>query len=147
VEIIKYRDWVLKADRLNNEALYSRVEVNGTQSCGCEGCQYFDSIADKLFPDEVKQLFLQLGIDIKKNFDVSDFGGGAMGHTFNGQFHFKGVLLEGDDCYVPAEHGGYQVNLLPINDYFKIGFTKVASQSFFNNDEEIIKIEFMAKVP
>lgn len=147
MEIIKYRNWVLAVDRPGNEALYNEVEVNGAQSCGCDDWQYFDSIGDALFPDEVKQLFLQLGIDIKKNFDVSDFGGGAMGHTFNGQFHFKGALLEGGDCYGAAEGGGYQVNLLPVSDHFKIGFTQIVTDSFFNEGKEIVKIEFMAKVP
>jgi hypothetical protein len=146
LEIVKYRDWVLEADRLKNETLYNDVEIPGTQSCGCEDCQYFESIADELFPIEVKQLFEQLGINIKKNFDVSSFGGGQMGNAFNGQFHFKGTLLEGADCYELTQHGGYQVNLLPVGDNFKIGFTKTTSPSFFTDEADIIKIEFMARV-
>lgn len=147
MEIVKYRDWVLEVDRPENEALYKEVETPGTQSCACEDCQYFESIADELYPDDVKQLFEQLGIDIKKNFDVSSFGGGQMGNAFNGQFHFKGGLIEGPDCYQLTEFGGYQLNLLPVSDNFKIGFTKTTSPSFFNSEADIIKIEFMAWVP
>ncbi|AYL96668.1 hypothetical protein [Mucilaginibacter celer] len=147
MEIVKYRDWVFEADSVVNETLYQTVETPGTQSCACEDCQYFESIAAELYPDDVKQLFKQLGIDIKKNFDVSSFGGGQMGNAFNGQFHFKGGLIEGPDCYQLTEFGGYQVNLLPVSDNFKIGFTKMASQSFFTGEADIIKIEFMARVP
>lgn len=147
MEIVKYLDWVLETDRLKNEALYKKVEVIGTQSCGCEDCQYFDSIRDEFFPEEIKQLFAQLGIDIKRNFNVDGFGGGQMGQSFNGQFHFKGQLLEGEDCYVQTEFGGYQLNLQSVSDNFKIGFTKTTSPSFFNDETDIIKIEFMARVP
>jgi hypothetical protein len=147
LEVVRYRDWVFEVDRAANEVLYKEVETPGTQSCACEDCQYFESIADELYPDDVKQLFKKLGIDIKKNFDVSSFGGGAMGSAFNGQFHFKGSLIEGPDCYQLTEFGGYQVNLLPVSDIFKIGFTKTKSASFFTNEADIIKIEFMARVP
>ena len=99
-----------------------------------------------MFPDEVKQLFKQLGVDIKKNFDVTDFGADVTGRSFDGEFHFKGRLIEGEDCWVPAKHGGYQVELLPVNDTFKIGFTKMGSQSFFKEEKEIVQIEFRAKV-
>jgi hypothetical protein len=146
VETVKYRNWVLSVDRGKTEAVYQQVEKNGTQSCGCDSCQYFETVADEVFPDEVKQLFKQLGVDIKKNFNVTDFGDGSGGYTFDGQFHFKGDLIEGDDCYELTKHGGYQVNLVLVNDNFKIGFTKIASQSFFNEDKEVVQIEFMARV-
>lgn len=137
----------MEVDRFKNEVLYKQIEVNGTQSCGCDDCRYFETIVEEIFPDEVKGLFLKLGVDIKKNFDVTDFGDGAAGHNYNGQFLFKGSLVEGNDCYELTNHGGYQVNLVSVNDHFKIGFTKIVTNSFFNEEKEIVKIEFMAKMP
>jgi hypothetical protein len=145
LEIVKYRDWVLEVDRQETEAVYQQVEKNGTQSCGCDSCQYFETIADEVFPDEVKALLRNLGVDIKKNFEVNDLGDGVNEYDFEVRFHFKGNLIEGNDCYIPFNNNGYRIKLLPINDTFEIGFTENGPRSFFNEEKELIQIHIMTR--
>lgn len=143
--VIKYHDWLIETDREQNEQLYKQVETTGTQSCGCENCKYFDSISHRVFPAEIRELFEALGVDIDKNCDVSDFGTEETGHMFLGRFQFVGSLLEGHDSSVPTASGGFTVDLLPLNDTFKIGFTKLISDSFFKDVPNLVQIEFMAR--
>lgn len=145
MEIVRYRDWVLEVDRKETEAVYQQIEMSGTQSCGCGNCKYFETIANEIFPDEIKQLFEQLGVDIKKNFEVNDLGDGVNEYDFEVRFHFKGNLIKGDDCYLPLLSNGYTIKLSPVNDMFEIGFTKNGPRSFFNEQEQIIQIHIMTK--
>ena len=88
-----------------------------------------------------------MGVDINKNFEVSDFGDETTGHIYYGSFHFIGKINEGKDCSIPLQSGGYTVDLLPISESFSIGFTSTLSESFFNKHEDLIQIEFTIKVP
>ncbi|QEM09211.1 hypothetical protein [Mucilaginibacter rubeus] len=146
MEIVGYRDWILVVDKEQTEALYRQVEMGGTQSCVCDTCKYFEAITDDVYPDEVRQLFEKLGIDISKNYEVFDLEGEGNERCFYGVFHFKGDLIAGDDCWIPTVSGGYHLELLPVNDIFMIGFSKAAQISFFEKEEEIVEIKFMTKV-
>jgi hypothetical protein len=146
VEIVGYRDWVLAVDKEQTEAVYQQVDMGGTQSCVCGTCKYFETIADEVYPHEIKQLFKKLGVDISKNYEVFDLEVEENERRFYGVFHFKGDLIAGNDCWIPTVPGGYSLELLPVNDIFMIGFSKAAQISFFEKEEEIVEIKFMAKV-
>ena len=143
--VIKYHDWVIEVDREQNEHLYTQIEITGTQSCGCENCKYFDTISHQVFPANVRELFKTLGVDVNKNCDVIDFGTEETGHLFLGEFQFAGNLIDGPDSRVPSAGGGYTVNLLPLSDLFKIGFTKMVSKPFLGKVANLLQIEFMAR--
>ncbi|MEN0056260.1 MAG: hypothetical protein AAGC65_21460 [Mucilaginibacter sp.] len=145
--IIKYRDWIFEMDKIQTEKVYQNVQVSGTESCTCGNCKYFDIESDRIFPDEIKLLFMNLGVDINKNFEVTDYGDEKTQHVYMGEFHFIGNIIEGNDCSILFKNGGYYAELVPITKSFSIGFTKRVSQSFFNKERDLIQIEFTAKVP
>lgn len=146
MEIVGYRDWILAVDKEQTEAVYQQVEMAGTQSCICDTCKYFETIADEVYPDEIKQLFKKLGVDVNKNYEVFDLEGEKNERCFHGVFHFKGDLIAGDDCWIQTGPGAHSLKLLPVNDIFMIGFSKAAQISFFEKEEEIVEIKFTAKV-
>ncbi len=145
VDIFKYRDWVLEVERAQTETLYKGVSLSGSESCDCGNCKHFLSIKHFLYPDEVKGLFDNLGMDINKEFEVCDFGDEESGHFYSWWFHFIGEIIEGKDCNTPLPTGGYTMDLLPINDILSIGFTKNISISFFDNKQDLIQVELWLK--
>ncbi len=144
-DVIKYRDWLLEADRLQTAGFYESIQSAGSEDCICGNCKYFNTISNHIYPDEVKLLFKELGVDINKNFEVNDFGDETTGHLYYGSFHFIGKIIEGKDCSIPLQSGGYTVDLLPISESFSIGFTSAVSKSFFNKDQNLVQIEFAVK--
>ena len=146
-EIVKYRKWILQPNRLETERLYNLVSFGGTQTCKCGQCREFLTIKDHLYPPEIKDIFMKLGIDINKEVELCDFGDEKIGHIYSWWFHFVGKIIEGDDCSVALQAGGYTMDLLPINEFFKIGFTEIISLSFFENRDDLIQVELWADIP
>ncbi len=147
VDIFKYRDWVLEVERLQTEALYKSMSSGGAESCHCGTCKYFVSIRESIYPDEIKGLFEKLGIDINKEVEVCDFGDGENEDVFSWWFHFIGQIVEGSDCYVPLPDGGNTIDLVQIDEVFRIGFTQNISLPFCKEQRGLIQIELMTKVP
>jgi len=138
---------LLQSDRLGTEKLYKEVTLSGTEECNCGQCKEFLTIRDYLYPDEIRGLFTKLGIDINKDFELCDYGDEETGHVYSWWFHFVGKIIEGDDCSVALQAGGYTMNLIPINEFFKIGFTKNISMSFFEGRNDLIQVELWAEIP
>jgi len=146
-ELVKYRNWVFEVDRSKTESLYDKVKLSGTESCGCGQCKEFIALKDIIYPQEIKELFKKLGVDIYKEFELCDHGNEEYGHVYSWWFHFVGKIIEGDDCNISLPESDYTRNTLAINDLFSIGFTKDISISFFNNYQDLIQVELFAKVP
>jgi len=147
VDIFKYRDWVLETEREQTEALYKKISLGGAESCHCGTCKYFVSIRESLYPDEVKNLFEKLGIDITKEVEVCDFGDDETGYIFSWWFHFIGQIVEGSDCNVPLPSGGSTIDLIQIDEVFSVGFTQNISLPFIKEQQGLIQVELMTKVP
>ena len=144
---IKFRDWELFVDKTVTENVYEKVLIGAPESCGCDDCKNFASNRKAIYPDEIKKLFFKLGIDIRKESEICHYCKLDNGlHFYGGWFHFKGRFV-GKDCKIPLPSGGSTLDLTPINETFSIGFCYDHSLSFFNDDKDLVQIEFDAKTP
>ena len=129
------------------EQTYKELEHSGAESCGCDYCKNFIEQREKVFPDEIRELFAKLGIDYKKEIDVSEFARLENGlHFYNGWFQFKGDF-KGKDCTVPLPNGGYITDMTKITDTFSIGFRYGSSLTPFKEIEGLVQIEFDCYLP
>ncbi|NEV95073.1 glutaredoxin [Psychroflexus sp. YR1-1] len=144
---VKYRDWELYSDKETTEQTYNDFEHSGAESCGCDYCKNFIAQRETAFPDEIKKLFRELGVDYKKEIDVSEFARLENGlHYYNGWFQFKGDF-KGKDCTVPLQNGGHTFEMTKITDNFSLGFRYDNSLTPFNEKNGLVQIEFDCHLP
>jgi hypothetical protein len=144
---IKYRNWELIVDRELTQLTYDKVSNGSAESCNCNDCKNFTNYRESVYPDEIKQLFLDLGIDYKKESEVSHFARLDSGlHFYSGWFHFKGQFI-GKDCAIPIQGGSYRTDLYKVSDSFSFGFRSDNALTFFDDKENLVQIEFEAKIP
>ncbi|WP_181306524.1 hypothetical protein [Rufibacter sp. XAAS-G3-1] len=144
---ISFRDWKLNADKELTAQTYLEFEHSSAESCGCDYCKNFVEQREQIFPEEVKKLFSNLGIDFKKEIEVSEFAKLENGlHYYSGWFHFKGDF-EGKDCTVPLQNGGHTLELTSITENFSIGFRRDSALTPFKDTDRIVQIEFDCNIP
>jgi len=139
---VSFRDWELFAERESTAQTYVELELSSAESCRCDYCKNFVEQRERIFPDEVKELFAKLGIDYKKEIEVSEFAKLENGlHFYSGWFHFKGEF-KGKDCTVPLQNGGHTFDLTKITENFSIGFRRNNALTPFKDNPRIVQIEF-----
>jgi hypothetical protein len=122
--------------------------ASGAETCECNDCKNYVTHRDKIFPEEVLELFNQLGIDYKKEVEIISYETLSNGlHHIGGWFHFKGRLLGGKDYRVPFSSGAFTVDLTVIAEDFSIGFAEGNALTFFANKSGLVQIEFETKIP
>jgi hypothetical protein len=147
ITTIKYKDWDLTFDNEATRSAYDNLEKGSAEGCNCNDCKNFADNRDKVYQDEVKMLFDQLGIDYKKETEISHYCRQVDGlHHYGGWFHFKGQF-KGKDCTVPLPSGGHTLELTPVTKNFSIGFRLDNSLTIFQDNEGLVQIEFESKVP
>ena len=145
---VKYKDWEFEVDRDLTRQTYNSVSVSGADSCVCNDCKNYVAYRDKVFPDEIKRLFDDLGIDYKKEVEIISFETLPDGlHHIGGWLHFKGRVLTGKDYRVPLPSGGHTFDLTAINDTFSIGFAVGKDLAHFADKTGLVQIEFMTYIP
>ena len=147
-KIIKYRDWEFETDFDFNKNSYANFIESGADECSCSYCKNFVANRENAFPEEVKSLFVQLGINYQKESEVCECGRKNNLFMYWGWFHFKGKIIKGKDCSVPLIQGGYTLDLEEITDNFSIGFSSsnTKSPSLFKINEGLIQIEFFTNL-
>ena len=145
---VKYRDWEFEVDRELTRKTYESVLVSGTESCSCNDFKNYISYRDKVFSNEIKLLFEALGIDYKKEVEITSFENLSDGlHRIGGWFHFKGRVLAGNDYRVSLPSGGHTFDLTEISDKFSIGFAEVNASAHFADKLGLVQVEFMTYIP
>ncbi len=148
VTTLKYRDWEFEVDRDLTRQTYEGGSTSGAESCICNDCKNYVAYRDNVFSDEIKQLFDDLGIDYKKEVEITSFETSSDGlHHIGGWFHFKGRVLTGKDYRVPLPSGGHTFDLTTINDKFSIGFADGNDISHFEDKTGLVQVEFMTYIP
>jgi hypothetical protein len=145
--IIKYRDWEFSVDKTLTKQTYDKIQVGGPESCGCNDCKNFANNRDKIYPDEIKQLLADLGVDYRKENEICHYCKLDNGfHFYGGWFHFRGTFI-GQNCSTKLESGGSTIELTPITESFSLGFHFSNSLAFFEDTTNLVQIEFDAKTP
>lgn len=145
---VKYKDWVFEVDREFTKKTYENISMSGADTCICNDCKNYVAYRDNVFPDDILWLFDNLGIDFRKEVEITSFETLSDGlHRIGGWFHFKGSVLAGIDYRVPLPLGGYTFDLTPISDKFSIGFSEGGDLTFFLDKNGIVQVEFMTTIP
>ena len=149
VTTVKFRDWKFEVDRELTETTYTNVLGSGADTCVCNNCKNYVAFRDNVFPDEVLKLFNDLGIDYRKEVEITSWEKLPNGHYhIGGWFHFKGKLLTGKDYRVSIAGGnGFTFDLTKISDNFSIGFGEGNNMTYFEQKVGLVQIEFDTNIP
>jgi hypothetical protein len=144
---ILFRDWELIVNIQLTKLTYDKAISGCADTCICNECKNFAKYRDNVFPNEIKQLFEQIGIDYRKESEICHYCKLENGlHLYGGWFHFKGHFT-GKNGSIPLENGGFTLELTSISDKFSIGFLNSSALTFFDNKENLVQIEFDAQIP
>jgi len=146
--IISFKNWKFSVDREATERTYASFAVGSAEECGCIECANYLATRESIFPDEIKLLLNELGIDFKKEAEVWRMYKNQKGnHCYNGIFHFKGCF-DGEDCAIPMPDGkGFTFSLNPITDRFSIGFRMASELSNFTDTNDLVQVEYEIEMP
>lgn len=67
-------------------------------------------------------------------------------HIYSGFVHFKGSF-EGKDCFVTSDGRNGTFSMTDINESFSVGFRIASDLAYFNDNENLVQVEFEAKIP
>lgn len=144
---VKFRDWILTVDQNATQLTYASVVNGSAEDCKCDDCKNYVDCRAEAFPDEIKLLLKQLGIDYKKESEVwRVFKDKDGNHRYNGFFHFKGSF-EGKNCFISDDGRNGTSAMTDINEMFSIGFTFASHLTYFNDKDNLVQVEFETKIP
>lgn len=144
---IDFREWELNVDRELTKLTYDNAPLVGPNTCLCLECDNFVKTLEIAYPDEIKQLFIELGIDYKNECEVCHYCRQENGlHLYSGWFHFKGNF-KGKNCKIQTGENSSTFDLTPITENFSIGFCYDSGLALFDSTENLVQIEFETKIP
>ncbi|MDB5126959.1 hypothetical protein [Mucilaginibacter sp.] len=145
---VKFRDWVFEADVELTQQTYANAQVSGAEECTCGNCKNYLAFRDNIFPDEIKTLFNELGINYTKESEIITDQKHQNGlYDTSGWFHFKGRILNGKNAYIPISDTGVTIELTQVADNFLIGFGPGNSLAFFEDKDGLIEVMFQTNIP
>jgi hypothetical protein len=148
LKTVKYRDWIFEVDKELTEQTYFKVSSSGADDCHCEDCKNYVANRMDAFPNEIKELFMELGIDFTKEVEIFSLENLPDGlHKISGWFHFKGKVLSGKDYKVPFSKNGYSIDLTEITKNFSIGFSEGNALTYFEDKSGLVQVEFITNIP
>ncbi len=146
---IRFGDWEFEVDHELTSKTYQTVSISGADGCICNDCKNYVAFRDRVFPNYVIDLFNDLGIDYRKEVEVTSWEKLANGlHHIGGWFHFKGRVLKGKDFRVLLPDGnGFTFDLTKIDENFSIGFAEMSELAFFDSKDGLVQVEFSTNIP
>ena len=144
---VKFLDWELNVDYELTKQTYNNIHIKGgSQSCICDDCKNFINNIENVYPDEIKTLFFQLGIDYHKDCEICKMYKDKKLHRYSGWFHFKGNFY-GESCITVINKETSELKLKAITENFSIGFCYNNALTLFEDNKDLVQIEFEVKIP
>lgn len=143
IERVPFANWLFEVDRELTVTTYKLRGKSGAEECGCDVCTTYLAHRDRLFPAAILDLFIQFGIDYKKEAEVYSYQSEPV-TELHGWFHFAGRIIAGPDCGIALSTEGSMPELTAVDDSFEIGFTIKSDLSFFQPGIELVQVEFTA---
>lgn len=150
---IYFGQYYLEIDIHKTKAFYKKLE-NISEGCNCPGCRNFEKAVEVL-PDEIKNFFNSIGIDMKKPAEVYVNTVNADGLLlYGGFFHLCGRILNGESAWVKNDG-----NENAIVSYWEHSKTYSVSKNFFVSFQEecsliedgfptpVLQMEIEANIP
>ena len=72
--VVTFRDWGFSVDKAATLAAYAAAAEGGADACSCEDCANFAQQRIIVYPNEVRELFISLGVDYIKESEVFTVG-------------------------------------------------------------------------
>ncbi|MEB1808369.1 MAG: hypothetical protein LPK26_13945 [Bacillaceae bacterium] len=116
--------WTIEVDVDKTKKFYDSHHLI-TEGCDCDFCANYVLACDQ-FPSEIKALFHSLGIDPRKEGEVSEYMENQDGtHLYGAFYHLVGSIIEGPKLWIPADKGS-EVSTPSFVEYHgvEIGFSK-----------------------
>ena len=154
MERVTIESWVIDFDRTATVAAYEAVSVGSAEDCGCAECENWMVQRVHAYPSRFSQLLMTLGIDQRKETDVTGWEGGVAypgSNRYTGEFAFVGQLVSGPEYYVPALGGGYNFHHVELEPGFNVGFANeavhvCAAHDAFKSFTPVCKVFFETRV-
>lgn len=144
---ITFRDWTFTVDREATRSACASVVNGSAEDCMCNDCENYVACRAMAFPDEIKSLLDQLGVDYRKEIDIWRMFKDEDGkHRYSGFFHFRGCF-EGKDCFITTDGRNGTLSMTDVNEFFSIGFTIAEDFTYFKDKESLVQVEYETKVP
>ncbi|MBP3953134.1 hypothetical protein [Bacillus suaedae] len=101
MEQIKIGAWTIAIDVGKTTSFYDECHLI-TEDCKCDYCANYVLACEKL-PQSVKDLFHSLGIDPRKEGEVSHYLENKDGtHLYHVFYHIVGTIIEGPELWAPT---------------------------------------------
>lgn len=98
---IKLGSWTIEVDVSKTRSFYDNYHLI-TEDCECDYCANYVLACDK-FPKSTKELFNFLGIEPRKEGEVSQYIENQDGtHLYAAFYHTVGKIIEGPKLWVPS---------------------------------------------
>ncbi|MEW5822226.1 MAG: hypothetical protein AB1782_18675 [Cyanobacteriota bacterium] len=128
-------NWKIKVDIKKTLEVYKSISVI---NCECIYCQNYLQACD-LYEPEIKKLFDNLGVDVKKSPEIYTMNQGEDGrHFYGGWYHFIGEIIDGE-----KELKSYQT----FSKDFQIAFTETIYMKNDQFTDPIVQLEFVGYLP
>ncbi|MBS3680772.1 hypothetical protein KGF86_11140 [Ornithinibacillus massiliensis] len=88
--------WIIEVDVMKTKEFYNHYHLI-TEDCDCEDCANY-VLACETFPHEIKALFHSLGIDPRKEGEISHYIANQDGtHVYGIFYHIVGRIIDGPE--------------------------------------------------
>jgi hypothetical protein len=126
VKTITFDEWTIECDEWITASAYSKISCGSAQECRCDDYQLFAKLRPTIFPRRARDLLESLGVDLKKEKEVSEFGFGERPgmSLYLAEYDFYGKLVAGSDAMEP-QGSGFTIKLSHIEEGAQLGFTGV----------------------
>ena len=133
---LAYRDWILDCDVEATRKAHDGIDFGGAEACDCHLCRNFLLTRPEVFPTEILELFMRLGIDHEKEAESYHIVPIAPGlHLYGAWYHFVGQIIQQPDS--PAK----------LSEHTTIDFMTqrdLAAKSFAN--QPLVQVELTLEV-
>lgn len=140
---MRYKSWGIEYDEMLTCQIYKKL-ISGPEKCDCDNCKNFLLARENLYPESLKEILNQLGIDYKKEAELCYFNRVKPGwHLYKGWFHFVGKLQN-----PPRDNDLRIFELVPDFEDFAWSFfdkRDLVSEEFGNNP--VVQLEWIGIVP
>lgn len=116
--------WTVEVDIERTKEFYDKYHFI-TEDCECVYCANYVKACDK-FPQDIKDLFSSLGIDPRKEGEISHYIENTDGtHLYGAFYHVVGRVIEGPELWMPTQEDSEvsSPNFVEVNKIV-LGFTE-----------------------
>lgn len=134
MNVERFENWRVRANVERTKQIYAEIEHSSAEECDCAYCRHWLGIRDDVLPSDFRKFLSRLGVDYRKEYDVSEYETGQVIQgrcLYIGNYYFVGELTEGEDGISVYDEGtGYSFRTLPVTDELRVGISSRTPKQF-----------------